>query len=218
LLAHLGVAHVEGIMKLLDLFSGAGGAGMGYHRAGFEVVGVDNRPQKHYPFEFHQADAFDYLRDHGHEFDVIHASPPCQEYSRSLSHLSKTKRPKLITLLRDLLIGRVFVIENVPGSPLSNPALLCGAMFGLRTYRHRLFECSHLIMCPNHPPHTIPASRAGHYKPETFISVAGNASPIAMARKEMGCEWMDRHELCEAIPPAYTEYIGKQLLKAMETK
>ena len=105
-------------MKLLDLFSGAGGAAMGYHRAGFEVVGVDHKPQKNFPFEFIQADALEYCAEHGHEYDVIHASPPCQSYSR-LRHLPflkerRERHPKLIDPLRDFLIeiGKPYVIEN----------------------------------------------------------------------------------------------------------
>jgi site-specific DNA-cytosine methylase len=128
-------------MRLLDLFCGAGGCSMGYHRAGFEVVGVDIKPQKHYPFEFHCADAFAFLEQHGHEFDVIHASPPCQAYSSAMKHLAKPK-PMLIDGVREALIrsGKRWVIENVPGAPMRNPTILCGTMFGMRIHRHRLFE------------------------------------------------------------------------------
>jgi site-specific DNA-cytosine methylase len=128
--------------RLLDLFCGAGGAGMGYHRAGFEVVGVDIAPQPHYPFEFHQGDALEYLAAHGHEFDAIHASPPCQRYS-SIQRITKNKHkwPDLVDPVRQLLIksGKPYVIENVQGAPLRVDAFMCGSMFGLGMIRHRIF-------------------------------------------------------------------------------
>ena len=134
--------------RLLDLFCGAGGAGMGYSRAGFEVVGVDIAPQKHYPFEFHQADALEYLAQHGAEFDAIHASPPCQRYS-AITHAKRTENnyPDLIPSTREALIkcDRPYVIENVPRAPLINPLILCGTMFDLHVIRHRLFEMSNSI-------------------------------------------------------------------------
>jgi DNA (cytosine-5)-methyltransferase 1 len=138
---------------LLDLFCGAGGAGMGYSRAGFEVVGVDNVFQKRYPFEFHQADAFEYLAEHGREFDVIHASPPCQGYSR-LRHLPWLKGkiwPLLIEPCRKIFeqSGKIWVIENVADAPLSG-ITLCGLMFGLPLYRHRKFETNFFMLQPPH--------------------------------------------------------------------
>lgn len=200
--------------RLLDLFCGAGGAAMGYHRAGFEVVGVDLHPQKHYPFEFIRADAMTFPLD---GFDAIHASPPCQRYSAM-----STCRPGLsddypdfVELTRSRLVeSRVpWVIENVPGSPLYRPVTLCGHMFGLRLYRHRLFETSFLLAEPTHQPHTLPASKAGHWTPGTIISVAGHCAPIKEAREAMGIDWMPRNELAEAIPPAYTEYVGAALVQ-----
>lgn len=218
-------------MKLLDLFCGAGGAGMGYHRAGFEVVGVDNRPMPRYPFEFHQADALEYLAAHGHEFDVIHASPPCQGYS---SHVSSRSRkwtptrgkdePKLIADARRLLMatGKPFVIENVYGSrnELSASLMLCGGMFGLLTPRHRLFELSMLIFSP---PHTcVSATRQAEilgWNPRD-LTVTGKGRNKGTTEKWMraiGIDWqMTQSELSEAIPPAYTEYIGKQLLAQVQ--
>ena len=132
--------------KLFDCFSGAGGKAMGYHRAGFEVVGVDIAMQKNYPFEFHQADALEYLQEHGHEFDAIHASPPCQAYSVTYSLPNVGEYPELIEPIRELLIssGKPYVIENVPGAPLINPVELCGSMFGLNVIRHRRFETGRL--------------------------------------------------------------------------
>jgi DNA (cytosine-5)-methyltransferase 1 len=200
-------------MKLLDLFCGAGGAGMGYHNAGFEVVGVDINPQKNYPFEFHQADALEFLKEHGHEFDAIHASPPCQRHS-AMSNCRPglaDEYPDLVAPTRDLLVasGKPWVIENVVGSPLVNPITLCGMMFGRELYRHRLFESSFYMPEPEHPKHVIPASKAGHWKPGTVMSVSGHIAPIAKARDIMGIDWTNREELAESIPPYFTEYVGR---------
>lgn len=204
--------------RLLDLFCGAGGAAVGYQRAGFTVVGVDIHPQPRYPFEFHQADAMSYPLD---GFDVIHASPPCQRYSSMTTCRPglADEYPDYIGLTRARLeaAGAPWVIENVPGSPLRQPTVLCGQMFGLRLYRHRLFETSFqmpsVVMCPGHP---LPASKAGHWKPGTIISVAGHVAPIAEAKAAMGIGWMRREELAEAIPPAYTEYLGREIVAHLE--
>ena len=146
--------------RLLDLFCGAGGAAMGYHRAGFEVVGVDIKPQPHYPFEFHQADAMTYPLE---GFDAIHASPPCQGYSPHVSSESSAwagtrgkDEPRLIGAVRERLVGHAYVIENVVGArrELRGPLLLCGTMFGLPIARHRLFEMNWRIGAfdaPHHP-------------------------------------------------------------------
>lgn len=202
--------------RLLDLYCGAGGASMGYHRAGFEVTGVDIKPQKNYPFHFNQGDAIEFLNEYGHHFDVIHASPPCQRHS-AMSNCRPglaEKYPDLIEATRDALqeFNRPWVIENVPGSPLKNPITLCGHMFGLELYRHRLFEANIELNEPLHPKHVKPASKAGHWKPGTIMSVSGHIAPIKVAREIMGIDWTNREELAEAIPPAYTEYIGKQLM------
>lgn len=209
--------------RLLDLFCGAGGAAMGYSRAGFEVVGVDIKPQPHYPFEFHQGDALTWLGDpwlsgYG-QFDAIHASPPCQRYSAMSACRPglDDSYPDLIETTRHLLqVSELpWVIENVPGSPLINPIRLCGFMFGLPLYRHRLFETSLPLMVPPHPKHSVPGGRAGHWKPGQIVSVSGNCAPIELARKAMGISWMRRSELAESIPPAYTEFIGNQLLTVL---
>jgi hypothetical protein len=141
--------------RLLDLFCGAGGAAKGYFRAGFDVVGVDISPQKHYPFEFHQSDALEYLSVHWKEFEVIHASPECQGYSQTqyMPGRKPIKYKRQVGEVRELLegIGKPYVIENVIGAPLINPLILCGTMFGLRVFRHRGFESNHPIYFPPAP-------------------------------------------------------------------
>jgi len=205
-------------VRILDLFCGAGGAAMGYHRAfpDAEIVGVDINPQPNYPFTFVRANADTYPL---HGFDFVHASPPCQRYSAMSSCRPglAADYPDLIGNIRAQLrwAGKPYVIENVPGSPLLDPVTLCGQMFGLELYRHRLFECSFTVPAPHHPPHLIPASKAGHWTPGTVMSVAGHVSPIAKAREVMDIDWMTRDELSEAIPPAYTEYLGLQLRAQM---
>jgi DNA (cytosine-5)-methyltransferase 1 len=195
-------------MKLLDLFCGAGGASMGYHRAGFEVVGVDIKPQPHYPFEFHQADALTYPLD---GFDVIHASPPCQLYSRR--NTAGRQYPDLVGSIRSRMNGHRHVIENVVGAPLRTSMMLCGTMFGLMVLRHRLFEIS-----PEPTPKLFDIScdhkgNAGHdLRRARYLTVVGHAFPADQARTAMGVDWMTRDELSQAIPPAYTEHIGKALL------
>jgi DNA (cytosine-5)-methyltransferase 1 len=189
---------------------------MGYHRAGFDVVGVDISLQPRYPFEFHQADALHYLAEHWQDFDAVHASPPCQRFSAMSACRPGLSGdyPDLIAATRGLLdlTGLPYVIENVPGSPLRPDLTLCGHMFGLELYRHRVFETNWFAWQPAHVPHTLPASRAGHWTPGTIMSVSGHVSPIAKAREAMGIDWMARDELAESIPPAFTEHIGTQLL------
>jgi DNA (cytosine-5)-methyltransferase 1 len=192
---------------------------MGYHRAGFDVVGIDINPQPHYPFEFHQADALEYLSEHWREFDAIHASPVCKLFS-SLQAIWKRDHPDFITPLRPILhdIGKPYIIENVEGAPLKNPVMLCGTMFGLRLFRHRLFESNVMLMTPHHAPHVRlglfagRTSRAPEHENQVY-SIYGHFSGVAGARKAMGCEWMNQDELAQAIPPAYTEFLGKQLLQ-----
>ena len=199
--------------RLLDLFCGAGGASMGYNRAGFEVVGVDINPQPRYPFEFHQADAMEYPLD---GFDVIHASPPCQHYSEVTRKADRDKHPDLIrktqTLLRDN--GRPFVIENVAGARtrLIEPVMLCRTMFGLRCQRHRWFEMWPTIF------RTCPPGECDHSVPPLLVTTAGANSrrrgrfkSVRHAPAAYDIDWMIGRELAQAIPPAYTEWIGKQL-------
>lgn len=202
---------------LLDVFCGAGGATRGYQRAGFHVTGVDIHLQPNYcGDDFAQGDALDFIRDYGGYFEGIHASPPCQAWSRMSNcrvGLSDTY-PQLISQARQLLeeTGLPWVIENVVGSQLVDPITLCGQMFGLELYRHRLFEGSFPLTAPPHPEHVIPASKAGHWTPGTIMSVAGHVAPVAKAREVMGIDWTTRDELAEAVPPAYTEHVGLQLM------
>lgn len=206
-------------LRLLDLYCGAGGAAMGYHRAGFaEIVGVDIAPQPRYPFTFVQGDAIEYALAHGHEFDVLHASPPCQRYS-SLKSMTRRDYPDLIAPTRDALIrsGKPYVIENVPDAPLVGPIMLCGLMFGLRVLRHRLFETNFALAAPAHPKHDVRCApqgrRASVSRP--LVTVTGHFAGIAYAREAMGIGWMTRDELAQAIPPAYTEYIGRHLMESL---
>lgn len=212
-------------MKLLDLFCGAGGAATGYYRAGFtQIVGVDVEVQPRYPFEFVHADALApplRLQD----FDAIHASPPCQGYSRAMKHLSKPTA-KLLEATRDLLddVGRPYIIENVDGAPIGKQddlfgrmgVQVCGTALGLRVYRHRLFE-SNLPLMGTHCDHRRPALNPHNQKGRDRIYAEfGRQDPEIVWRRDMGVEWMHKYEAREAIPPIYTEYLGKQLLAQMQ--
>ncbi len=210
-------------MRLLDLFCGAGGAAMGYHRAGFDVVGVDIKPQKNYPFEFHCADAFDFLEQHGQEFDVIHASPPCQAYSTMRVLNNHKQHPDLVPVIRPLLkaMGKPYIIENVPGAPMEGYVIqLCGSMFGLRSHRgylqrHRLFEIGNTDMFAmplacNHDGLAIGVYGHGS---AGLLGQRMRTANRDEARVLMGTPTMLRDGMSQAIPPAYTEWIGTQLLK-----
>lgn len=199
------------LLKLLDLFCGAGGASMGYKQAGFDhIVGIDSKKQKRYPFHFIQADALEYLKKYGSCFDVIHASPPCQAYAAT-KVLHDTIHPEYIEELRELLVkvGKPYIIENVVGAPLRSPLMLCGTMFNLKVYRHRLFETSFSIEAPEHPPHTTRATSMGRGPRDAeFMTIVGHFSGVPQARLAMDIPWMVRDELAQAIPPAYAKYIG----------
>lgn len=214
-------------MKLLDLYCKAGGASVGYKQAGFdEVVGVDIKKQKRYPYEFIQADALEVLNDVNflRKFDVIHASPPCQTHSAT-RHLrnaqgKSTDKVDLIPQTREALIkwtsendGGYYVIENVPGAPLIEPIQICGSYFGLKVRRHRLFESNFKLngtTC-NHKEQGRPVGIYGSMRDE--IPGGGHtAKTIEQAREAMGIDWMIWGELVEAIPPAYSNWIGKQIL------
>ena len=209
--------------RLLDLFSGAGGAAVGYHRAGFEVVGVDLVAQPHYPFEFiqepYEAALFDLMNNWPEgTFDAIHASPPCQAYSvaaQSQRNLGK-EYPDLLAQTRVLLerTGLPWVIENVLGAPMRADYKLCGCQFGLELRRVRLFETSwhgFAMLPPHYHPHVVPCV-TGHGTPSWIHKQLGYNPTIKQYHEAMGIDWMNRDELSQAIPPAYTEFIGKQLL------
>ncbi len=197
---------------------------MGYYRAGFEVVGVDIEAQSNFPFEFVQADALTLDQEFIQSFDAIHASPPCQSYS-DLAKRNKNadKWPRLIEPTRKMLdtTGLPYMIENVEGAPLIDPVVLCGTMFPpLRVIRHRLFEANFPLSTPPHGPHPLVFThdkRKRHYgilnQDTSFVQVTGGGNcSVANARDAMGIGWMTKNELNESIPPAYTEYLGKQVL------
>ena len=221
--------------RMLDLFCCAGGAGAGYARAGFEVVGVDINPQPNYPFEFHQADALEYLAEHWQEFDVIHASPPCQAFSRTKT-LHDNTHPDLIEPTRAAMIatGLPWVLENVVGAPLLNPITLCGTEFGLRTtdvdgvplklVRHRLFESNVAISRAGECAHNNTVQTASIYGAGGGWTPAHRDNPerrggyipaTDVVRELLGIDWMTKHELSQSIPPVFTEHIGAQLIDAL---
>jgi DNA (cytosine-5)-methyltransferase 1 len=210
--------------RLLDLFCGAGGAAVGYHRAGFDVVGVDLEPQSNYPFQFIRADALAVELD---GFDAIHASPPCQAYTA----LAGPGHPRLLEPVRERLraTGLPYVVENVVGAPLLEPkALLCGSMFGLGVRRHRLFEASFVILAPTcHHSAQLERIRAYYGKKRWAARRPDNnvqgrerlpllRGTVERAPRDMGIDWMTWDELREAIPPAYTELVGYQLRAQVE--
>lgn len=225
---------------LLDLFCGAGGAAMGYYRAGFDIVGVDINPQPNYPFDFIQGDAIEYLKG---EIDLlwlgqpygpyatIHASPPCQRYTALAkgNNANAHEYPDLVEPVRGLLdeTGLPYVIENVPGAPIRDDVALCGLMFRLRVFRHRRFELGgwKLDDTPDHPPHKghrVAGWRHGEKHEGDMVAVYGDGGgkgSIVEWQEAMGIDWTDvRVEIAEAIPPAYTEYIGKGLIEKGFTK
>jgi DNA (cytosine-5)-methyltransferase 1 len=226
--------------RLLDLFCGEGGAARGYARAGFDVDGVDQNPNvgRRYPYTFSPGDALEYARTFGRQYDVIHASPPCQLYS--VSHNAHTKQhPDLLAPTRDVLdeLGVPYVIENVPGAPMLNPITLCGAAFGLTATdidgtplvlrRHRLFE-SNLWLTPVECECLIYRDRGfkvggaygnGSETPEQAKVRGGGYTPVPAVRAELlGIGWMTRNGLSQSIPPAYTQYLGEQLLEHLDAE
>lgn len=225
-------------MRLLDLFCMAGGAAMGYFRAGFtEIVGVDIKPQPRYPFTFIQGDALKppvRLED----FDAIHASPPCQAYSalRCLPWLRDKVYPELLAPTMDMLeaSGRPYVVENVERAPLLG-IVLCGLNFSLPVYRHRRFGSNLFLMQPSHIGHDVVigagrmvndrrkgslnnGSAKGAWGKQTIVTVAGGQCRKDEAERALGIDWMSKAELMQAIPPAYTEFIGKQLLQQIRER
>jgi DNA (cytosine-5)-methyltransferase 1 len=204
------------LLQCLDLFCCQGGAGQGYRDAGFIVTGVDIEPQPRYPFTFHQGDALEFLEKHGAAFDLIHASPPCQGYSHLTPEEHKGKYPKLIPALREILrrLGKPFIIENVAGAKheLENPVMLCGSMFGLRTQRHRFFECSFPVSAPapcDHSEMPLLVTTASAASRRKRAALGLPAKSVKFAPLAYGIDWMSADGLKEAIPPAYTQYLGE---------
>ncbi len=208
--------------RLLDLFCKQGGCSVGYARAGWDVEGVDIKPQPRYPYTFHQGDALAFLREHGHRFDAIHASPPCQRYTTGGRVKNREQRPDLLGPTRDALdeLGKPYVIENVPEAPIRADLVLCGSMFGLEVRRHRLFECSLPLAAMLHPcDHSRPVAGVygkTHGKAGAWPGML--PSTVEVWSRAMGIDWMDAKGLAEAIPPAYTELIGRALLEALNSE
>ena len=220
---------------LVDLCCCQGGASAGFERAGFDVVGLDLDPQPRYPYHFLQADvvaALGTLLSGGiwafrtglddevfrfltlDDIAAFHASVPCQLYSGT-HQINDNDHPDLIPPVRGLLdeTGKPYVMENVVGAPLLEPVTLCGAMFGLRTYRHRLFETNWFLPEPEHPEHVARQAKMGRPPADgEFMHIVGNFSNVALAREIMGMPWANRDGLREAIPVAYAEYVGKHLM------
>lgn len=212
--------------RLLDLFCGGGGAAKGYYDAGFDIVGVDIAPQPHFPYTFIQADALTFPLE---GYDAIHASPPCQGYSYATINARQkgVVYPDYLECMRQrfLTSGKTWIIENVPGAPVQSGMMLCGSMFGLRVRRHRYFETSSLLFAPGSCKHT-----------DDFVTIYGDevqrnkTNPnytgvgcgvrnmicvrfrLEVGRAAMGITWMNAKELSQAIPPAYTRWIGTQLI------
>jgi DNA (cytosine-5)-methyltransferase 1 len=211
--------------RLLDLFCCAGGASMGYWLAGFDVTGVDINPQPHYPFDFFQADVLELTPEVLEDFDAIHASPPCQfrtAYKRRPDHVAES--PNLIPATRALLqrSWRPYVIENVEFArdQLRDPIRICGSSFGLDVRRHRLFESSvplNSVACDHswQTPRFTPASNRSNLRSTVEIGVW--RIPVEVQERAMGIDWMDLPELSQAIPPAYTEFVGAQLMAGVQS-
>lgn len=216
--------------KLLDLFCCGGGASAGYNKAGFEVTGIDIKPQRGYPFYFIQDDALNYLLKYGKNYDIIHASPPCQGYSKHVSSKDSEfvptrgkNEPKLIDSVRNVLIqiGKPYIIENVMGakSDLKWNLLLCGTMFNLPISRHRLFECSFSINQPIHPKCRGVAKKFAlennwDYRDMSVTGKGRNVGTSDRWKQILGIDWgLRQSQISEAIPPSYTKYIGEEWLK-----
>lgn len=218
------------LIRILDLFCGGGGAAVGYHRAfkaaGYDVqiTGIDRWMQPDYPYTFKQTDAPDYLCRCGHKYDFIHASPPCQDHTWSARRWlnSGHRQPNDMLPQTEILLkftGKPYVIENVEGAPLLNAITLCGTQFGLRVFRHRKFVSNLHLWGPGGPC-MHKGFRVG-FGPDDFVTVAGHggdgSGSLANWQDAMGIDWItDKDQLKEAIPPAYTQFIGQQLVKYFE--
>lgn len=217
---------------LLDLFCCAGGAAYGYHQAGFDIVGVDINPQPNYPFTFIQADAIQYVAEHGDKYALRHASPPCQAFSKTRT-LHTNTHPDLVAATREALqaVDGPYIIENVVGAPLDNPLMLCGTEFNLtardvdgtplKLLRHRLFESNMPLMGAGgcrHDPNILTASvygAGGGWTPAHRDSPkrrGGYVPHTDVCRELLGVDWTTKHELSQVVPPAFTEYLGRQAM------
>ncbi len=216
---------------LLDLFCGAGGAAVGYYRAGFDVIGIDIEPQPHYPFQFLQADAIAQHPLFLDMFDAIHASPPCQRYSTSTQATGNPDdHPDLVEPTRDMLeaTGLPYIIENVEGAPIRPDVMLCGSMFDMQVRRHRVFElggwiawgaptCRHRDQARRGPTVDV-TGHAGGRNQTVRPGFPVKWFDVEHARDVMGMPWADGRGCTEAIPPAYTEWIGTQLLEHLRQR
>lgn len=206
--------------RLLDLFCGAGGAAMGYHRAGFDVVGVDVKFQRRYPFAFVQADALAFLAAADLSLiAAIHASPPCEFYCRTTPRRTRERHPDLIGPTRAALTatGLPWVIENIPDAPVRPDFLLCGCLFALpRLKRERRFETNwsgpQLRAACHHPEPPVTVCGHGINSHSRYYGKINGREFSRLCRLAMGIDWMTRDQLAKAIPPAYTEHIGTRLL------
>jgi DNA (cytosine-5)-methyltransferase 1 len=205
--------------KLLDLYCKAGGSSMGYYRAGFEVTGVDIQNQRKYPFVFIKSDVREVLRDHKFlkSFDAIAASPPCQLFSQT-KHLrdSQGKDTNKINMIPEtieglMMSGKPWIVENVPGAPLDKPVQVCGSAFGMKIRRHRLFQSNVHLVGTSCYHSGITVGVYGQLN-DRIPNGGRTAKDLKEAREVMGIDWMPWTSLVEAIPPNYTEYLGKQLM------
>lgn len=220
--------------KLLDLFCGAGGAAAGYADAGFNVTGIDINPQPNYPFTVIQDDALEYAKLHGHKYHIIHASPPCQAYTplRNLYTKNPKQHPDLVAVTRHTLheTERPYIIENVPGAPLHQPIRLCGSSFNLGVRRHRLFESNMpLLALPcNHAKQGRPigvygngggwSRRIQQHAAEHNRTLSIRATRLQDCYNAMGMHWGTRREVTQAIPPAYTRFLGQQIITILDNQ
>lgn len=207
-------------LKALDLFCGEGGASAGLNKAGFDVTGVDINPMPRYPYAFRLGDALTYPTD---GFDFIWASPPCQLFSPLAHREDLSAFENLIEPTRAKLkaSGLPWVMENVPDAPLRADLTLCANAFGLRSYRHRIFECSFPVVQPPHPKHEKRVNRRGENRREHWangghITITGDIG-VYIGQEAMGIDWMSGNGLSEAIPPAYAKYIAEQFLTSKTT-
>jgi hypothetical protein len=222
--------------RLLDAFCCAGGASVGYARAGFDVVGVDLDPgvARWYPFEGYQGDAVEFIRRHGHEFDAIVGSPPCQDGTtltrgnRKRDAWKGDSHVNLIPATRDAMTstGKPYIIENVEGfrRELVDPVRLCGLSFNLKVFRHRYFESNIPLNVPDHPTHRghrVAGWRHGIRHDGDMFAVYGDGGgkgSLTEWQSTMEMPWVtEKHYIAEAIPPAYTEFLGRQLIAHLET-